>query len=90
MSKQKKPKDVSPEQFAAYQRWYARKGFEVVDDIADRCMDAALELLAATSDYIKSRNLDPAEPEFKYILVEALSWMIGVIYEPDAETGDIH
>ena len=53
-------------------------------------MDAALELLAATSDYIKSRNLDPAEPEFKYILVEALSWMIGVIYEPDAETGDIH
>jgi len=71
---------VPAEQKAAFDRWYDEQGFEVVDEITDRCYDAAIELLAAASDYIKYRKMDASDPTFAEILEQAQSWLTEVDY----------
>ena len=53
---------VTVEQQPAFEQWYEDQGFAVVEDVTDRCYDAATELLAAIADYIKLRTMNPAEP----------------------------
>ena len=76
---------VPAEQKAAYDQWWNDQGFEVVDEITDRAYDAAIELVAAVSDYIKLRTMNPAEPPFDQILEQAQSWLKEVNYPGDKQ-----
>jgi hypothetical protein len=64
---------VPAEQRVAFEQWYKDQGFAVVEDVTDRCGDAVNELMAAVTDYIKLRTMNPAEPPADQVLEQAIS-----------------
>ena len=69
---------VTAEQQQAFEQWWEDQGFELTEDVTDRCYDAATELLAAIADYIKLRTMNPAEPPADQVLEQAVSWLTAV------------